>query len=317
MADPTLRESVAPAPPGARVARLQASDGVALRAAIWPHVRPRGTIALFTGRTEFIEKYYSVVAELQSRGFAVATLDWRGQGASQRLGREPARGHVGDFDEFQRDVAAFETFLSEQAPPGPVIMLAHSMGGAIGMRRLVDGPGPYKAAAFSAPMLGLNLSPLVRMVARTAARVAVMLGRGDGYSLGRGAKTVLDDPFEENVLTGDAEAYARIQEWGRREPDLLLAGPSWSWADAAFRETAALDQASAPDLPQLFLLGDAETVVQPEAIVKRAGRTNSAELLQVPEGRHEMLFEKPGPRESVWSALDQFLAVHAPPDETA
>ncbi len=31
-----------------------------------------------------IEKYFEVVSELRERGFAVAVLDWRGQGGSAR-----------------------------------------------------------------------------------------------------------------------------------------------------------------------------------------------------------------------------------------
>ena len=44
-----------------------------------------GTVCIFPGRSEFIEKYFEVVGELRRRGFAVAVLDWRGQGGSGRL----------------------------------------------------------------------------------------------------------------------------------------------------------------------------------------------------------------------------------------
>ena len=37
-----------------------------------------------------IEKYFEVVGELRRRGFAVAVLDWRGQGGSSRLLRNDA-----------------------------------------------------------------------------------------------------------------------------------------------------------------------------------------------------------------------------------
>ena len=61
-------------------------DGDRLRTAIFdaaPGTPRRGVCVLLNGQTEFIEKYDEVIGELQGRGFAVATLDWRGQGGSQ------------------------------------------------------------------------------------------------------------------------------------------------------------------------------------------------------------------------------------------
>ena len=44
----------------------------------------RGTVVVLGGRAEFIEKYFEVIGELLARDFAVAALDWRGQGGSAR-----------------------------------------------------------------------------------------------------------------------------------------------------------------------------------------------------------------------------------------
>ena len=71
---------------------IRCADGVAIRTARWPALTPRplGTICLFHGRSEFIEKYFEIVRDLRARGFAVATFDWRGQGGSDRLIEDPA-----------------------------------------------------------------------------------------------------------------------------------------------------------------------------------------------------------------------------------
>src|SRR5438445_13501933 len=79
-----------PVPDGAVTGMLKTPDGVSIRFARWPPPPGRkGTVCIFNGRTEFIEKYFEVARELHARGFAVATLDWRGQGLSERLLREP------------------------------------------------------------------------------------------------------------------------------------------------------------------------------------------------------------------------------------
>jgi lysophospholipase len=70
-----------PAPAGAIEAQIHAVDGVALRTARWEaRSSARGTLAVLGGRGEFIEKYFEVIGELLSRDFAVAAMDWRGQG---------------------------------------------------------------------------------------------------------------------------------------------------------------------------------------------------------------------------------------------
>src|SRR5581483_5466696 len=74
-----------PVPDGAIAGAIKTRDGVTLRFARWlPPPGRKGTVCIFPGRTEFIEKYFEVVRDLRTRGFAVAILDWRGQGGSQR-----------------------------------------------------------------------------------------------------------------------------------------------------------------------------------------------------------------------------------------
>ncbi len=70
-----------PVPDDVVTGMLKTRDGVSLRFARWaPPPGRKGTVCLFQGRAEFIEKYFETVRDLRARGFAVATLDWRGQG---------------------------------------------------------------------------------------------------------------------------------------------------------------------------------------------------------------------------------------------
>ena len=133
-----------------------------VRAAVWPG-GARGAVFLCSGRTEYIEKYGRVIGELTARGFSVVTCDWRGQGLSDRALADPMKGHVGDFAEYQRDVEAVLA-SPEAAAVGPTrVMICHSMGGAIGLRALVDGRVAPEAVIFSAPMFGLTLSTALRL----------------------------------------------------------------------------------------------------------------------------------------------------------
>ncbi|MEM8538398.1 MAG: alpha/beta hydrolase, partial [Pseudomonadota bacterium] len=99
---------LAKGPDGGAAFWTTTDDGVRLRFGIWPAEgkAAKGTVFLFTGRTEYIEKYGPVAARFAASGLATLAIDWRGQGLSDRLVAQPTLGHVGSFDDFQRDVAA-------------------------------------------------------------------------------------------------------------------------------------------------------------------------------------------------------------------
>ncbi len=69
-----------------------------------------------------------------ARGYAVAMIDWRGQGHSSHQLRNPFKGHVENFPEYEIDVAAFVQQVVLPDCPPPYFALAHSMGGAVMLR---------------------------------------------------------------------------------------------------------------------------------------------------------------------------------------
>src|SRR6185437_4349674 len=89
--------------------------GAELRFARWAVLKGlSGTVCVFTGRGEMIEKYFETVRDLRDRGFAVAIIDWRGQGHSSRRLRDPRKGYVRNFTDYEVDV---ETFVQQVVLP--------------------------------------------------------------------------------------------------------------------------------------------------------------------------------------------------------
>src|SRR5258708_7371701 len=77
---------------------IKTPDGAELRFARWaPPVNRKGTVCVFTGRSEQIEKYFETVRDLRDRGFAAAMIDRRWQGHSSRRLRHPPQASVPDF----------------------------------------------------------------------------------------------------------------------------------------------------------------------------------------------------------------------------
>ncbi len=65
-------------------------------------------MVVLTGRAEFIEKYSTeIVGELLARGYAVAAMDWRGQGLSDRPLADRGKGHIDNFTTYMADVRLF------------------------------------------------------------------------------------------------------------------------------------------------------------------------------------------------------------------
>ena len=127
------------------------------------HARPplaRATVVVLPGRGEFIEKYAETTGDLLARGFATAHVEWRGQGLSDRLLPLRDPGHINDYREYLEDLRAALDRCKELELPRPFVMLAHSMGGQIGLRFLHDAPGAFAAAVMTAPMWGIRLEPL-------------------------------------------------------------------------------------------------------------------------------------------------------------
>jgi lysophospholipase len=287
---------------GARTLRLTAADGVALRAAVLPAERApsRGLVLLLPGRTEFLEKYAGVAAAFASRGFVVAGLDWRGQGASARALRNPRKGHVGAFAEYLLDVDALTA--ATEAIGGPRVLVSHSMGGAVALRLLARGAPVSAAAVFSAPMWGLAQAPATAALGRALARAAPAVGLGRAYAIGGSDTPHVLRGFARNALTSCAEAFAEIEATTRAHESHALGGPTWGWVRAAYAEMAACARLPIAT-PALILAGARDRVVALGPMRARA-RRGEARLVELAEARHEPFFETAAVRAQVWAAID-------------
>lgn len=304
-----LFHDLAGGPPGGRAFWLRAADGVRLRAAHWPG-GAKGTVLFFPGRTEYIEKYGRAAADLALRGYGTLCLDWRGQGLSERALPDPMMGHVSDFAEYQLDVQALVGLADALDLPGSRYLLSHSMGGAIGLRALLDGL-KVQAAAFSSPMWGIAMTDWMRPVAATLATLSHALHLDHRYAPGTTRETyVTSVPFAGNVLTAEPEMFAMMQAHARAHPELTLGGPSLGWLHAALVECRDLAVAPSPDLAALTTLGQAEKVVDPVPIHRRMTRWSKGRLELYAGAEHEMMMETRARRQRFFDSVAALFDTH-------
>ncbi|TDK51739.1 alpha/beta hydrolase [Antarcticimicrobium luteum] len=299
-----LFDDVAGGPPGGAAWWLRASDRVRIRIGCWrPEGAARGTVLLFPGRTEYVEKYGAAAADLAARGFATLAVDWRGQGLADRLLDDPRPGYIGHFPDYQRDVAAVVEAATRLDLPKPLFLLAHSMGGCIGLRALIEG-APVQACAFTGPMWGIRMPILLRPAAYGAAYIGPLLGLGGRLMPSTKPDNYVEmQAFDGNALTTDPGMYAMMQAQLSAHPDLGLGGPSVNWMRASLNEMADLARRPAPALPCVTFLGTCESIVSAEAIRDRMAGWPGGHLDMVEGARHEVMMEGPEIRAQVFDRI--------------
>ncbi len=297
-------EDVAGGPAGGKAHWLTTTDGKRIRVGHWlPEGDARGTIMLFPGRTEYIEKYGDAASEFIDRGFAALAVDWRGQGLADRLLEDPRVGHVDQFTDYQLDVAATLELAAELDLPKPWYVIGHSMGGAIGMRAVLE-KDCFAACAFTGPMWGIFFTPLMKPLSRLTAYWGPRIGLGERTPPTTTLESyVVAQPFEGNVLTRDPTMYKMMQTQLAAHPELALGAPSTIWLREALDECDWLMDQTAPETPCLTFLGSHEQIVDRKAIRARMANWPSGTLVEIPDGEHEVMMEAPDVRGPVFDQL--------------
>ena len=273
----------------------------------------RARSASLHGRGEQIEKYFETVRDLRDRGFAVAMIDWRGQGHSSRRLRDPRKGYVRDFSDYEVDVETFVQQVVLPDCPPPFFALAHSMGGAVMLRLAHAGKRWFDRMVLSAPMIdlpGRATALPVRLLLK-----AMRLGRaGRPLRSRRRRHAHRHEPFVNNPVTTDPVRYARNAAILEEDPTLGIASPTVAWADTSFRAMHTFRQMHYPSnirQPILMLAASNDEVVSTSAIEEFAYHLRAGSHLVIAGSRHEILQEQDRYRAAILGGVRRLRAGHA------
>lgn len=282
--------------------------GARIRSAWWNATgTARGTVVVLTGRGEFIEKYATeVVGELLGRGYAVAAMDWRGQGLSDRPLADRGKGHIDHFSTYMADVRMFLEAVVAPDAPRPVLALCHSMGGHILMRDMAEnGPGPLSAALFVSPMTGLYREAMLRSILMLMPEIPAVDER---YLFGTGPFVLLAREFNSNFVTRDERRYRFTDDWFTADPRLALGGPTLGWARQAIRSMTA---AQAPgyleriEVPLLLITAGEDRLIDQRTHAPIVARLRHGEHFTIARALHEIMMETDDIRALFWEAFDR------------
>ena len=303
-----------PVPSGAIVGSFAGYDGAPLRYARWEPTRSprRGTVCIFQGRAEFIEKYFETIADLRRRGFAVAILDWRGQGRSYRALSDRMKSHIVDFAEYDKDLVRFMKDVVLPDCPPPYVALAHSMGGNILLRAATQPGSWFSHMVMTAPLVQIAEEKLgmPQAVALRLSEAMSMSGFATWFVPGGSAKAVELGRFDGNQLTSDPERWGRTRAVLEAAPDLVLGSPTVGWLKAAMRSCARVTVpafAETVKVPVLMLAAGEDHIVSTRAIEELGVRLKLGSHLLLPGALHEILQETDAIRQRFWAAFDAYL----------
>ncbi|MEO0619770.1 MAG: alpha/beta hydrolase [Pseudomonadota bacterium] len=303
-----------PVPSGGMCGHFKGFDGAPLRYAVWPATRrpSHGTVCLFNGRTEFIEKYFEVIADLRRRGFSVATMDWRGQGGSVRELPNRLKGHIASFADYDRDLVRFMKDVVLPDCPPPYIALAHSMGGNILLRAARMTDSWFERMVVLAPMVALHPTSLgvPEFAARLYTGAASLIGGATRFVRGGSEDVIQRMPYENNPLTSDRRRFERAKLILEAAPELAVGAPTNGWLRAAFRSMDEVSAARYPldvRVPILFIIAGEDRIVLPEAIENLSVSLKVGTNVVIPHSEHEVLMEQDAIRQQFWAAFDAHL----------
>ncbi len=310
---PLFETELSRRPEGMRAERLVTADGTILRYAL---ARPRegsvrGTVTILPGRADCMEHHYETIDDLLRRGFAVAILDWRGQGLSSRPLRNRLRGHVRSFRLYEADLRTFMRRVVLPECPPPHFALGISMGAHVLLHASWRHVW-FERALLVSPMISIRRRRMPQWWWRLLSTAAVWAGLGWMFVPGVRKHPLREEDFPGNPLTSDWQRFRREALLLERHPQLALGGPTLGWLRAALASSRRLwkhaQEHDVPLWPLMAVAAGDDRLVDTEATRIFAHDVAGMACIVLQGARHDILLEADRYREALLAAFDSFIA---------
>lgn len=271
-----------------------------------------GTIIFLNGRAEFIEKYLSTYKVFSSNGMSVWTMDWRGQGLSERDLVDRHKGHIQSYDSYINDLKHFlNNIVKINDLKGKTIIIAHSMGGHILLRYLSQYRISYPYIVLSCPLINLHQN---NIFVQKMLHVLQNLGLHSNHIPGMSSanKECVDDQEKctnYKKYTHCLESWNVLQEIIKSYPSLLVEKPTIGWLHATLKSIEHLENASFDDFLShriRIISANNDQIVDNKSQERFAKKNRLVERDEIPNAGHEIFIEKRKTQEIVYRIISEY-----------
>ncbi len=267
---------------------IEGYDGNKLHVMFYSADNPKKTVVISHGYTESSEKFHEMTYYFLLDGFNVYIPDQRGHGLSYRKLSDNTLTYIDDFDEYEKD---FELHAAKAKELGnlPLLLYAHSMGGAVAMQTLIKCPELFEAAFLSSPMIVPASGNIPMWVGKAIAGAAVLLGMKE-------KRAFISPPYSghEEFENSCKTCKVRFDEYEKIKsstPCYQNACTTYGWICQSLKVGPEILKKGVPEKVnvRIFMaIAGKDTVVLAGPQKELAGRLPNCTLKIYPESKHEI-----------------------------
>lgn len=248
------------------------------------------SIVICHGFTENSEKYKEMIYYFYRENCNVFILDHQGHGKSYRRVEDYSVTHVEKFIDYVEDLRMFMKLIVEpDSKETPIVLFAHSMGGAIGATYLEKYPGDFTKAIFSSPMFEIDSGRVPNWMGKILADFKIVTGHKTDYLF-------VHSPFNEKERFEDSCAISKIRydyffkkRLTNKEYQNYCATYSWFRQSVlATRKLLKPANLARIRIPVIVFQAEKDTVVKASGQFKFVKGVKNARLVFVGESKHEI-----------------------------
>ncbi|MCR5655530.1 MAG: lysophospholipase [Lachnospiraceae bacterium] len=291
--------------------RFTTRDGIRLNYHIAECDHPRGVVVIVHGYCGFFGKYHEYAWYLWQAGFRVFFLEQRCHGYSDGKLPELDVIHIDNFNTYKEDLHEFmEKVVKPASESLPLLMLAHSMGGAVGALYLEDYPMDFRGAILSSPMLKMKTGNYTPFQLKMIKFYMILFSKQKTLSPGQHHF----DPTPNFPASSTLSEVRFLYLFGQRLEDIhyQTAGASLGWIMAAVDvEKQILKHTDRIQTPIVLMQAGMDSLVDPVGFDQFMARVPQTKIIVYENSKHELFNAGTDVRKQYFSdvlhELDKFI----------
>ncbi len=268
----------------------------------------KGRIVISHGFTEYIEKYRELIYYFTREGYSTFIMEHRGHGRSGCLGRNNTQINIEDFNYYVNDLKLFIDKEVLRNKNENLFLFSHSMGGAIGIMFLEKYPKYFSKAILSSPMLEISVGKVPAFLARSLAKIKILIGKGDEFILGNMPYDSTYDFFLASTSNESRYTYYYREIIGNSK--LQRGGGSYRWlyeSLKAIKNISKRKNISKINAEVILFQSGRDDLVGARGISKFIKKCDKAMLVKFNKAKHEIYLENNDILEKYLDIIFEFL----------